>query len=147
MNCATCAGDCNWQPLTEGIDNVDYLGLDIVPAIIDANRAKYAGRPSLSFAALDFVNAPLPHAADLVLCRDMVQHNTLKDGVRAYANIEASGAKYLVTTSHDVGGPNVNVNHNIKPGARCCAAAAAPCVTYVASLRRVEYLPLVSRAR
>ena len=118
-----------------------------MPAVIDANRAKYAGRPSLSFAALDFVNAPLPHAADLVLCRDMVQHNTLKDGVRAYANIEASGAKYLVTTSHDVGGLDDNVNHNIKPGARRCAAAAARCVTYVASLRRVDHLPHVLLAR
>ena len=107
----------------EGVDKVDYLGIDIVPGLIEHNKHKYSDRPNLQFAVQDFVNTPLPLTPDLVLCRDMIQHNTMKDGVRAYANFEASGAQYLVTTSHNVGGPHKNKNHNVAPGAhlRCSA--------------------------
>ena len=109
-------GDCNWQPTVEGAEQVQYLGLDIVPGVIAADNARYAGRANLQFTVSDFVNNALPHAPDVVLCRDMIQHNTLRDGVRTYANFEASGAKYLVTTTHHRGTPEFNANVNIPSG-------------------------------
>ncbi|KAI9328595.1 hypothetical protein DFJ73DRAFT_116535 [Zopfochytrium polystomum] len=96
-------GDVNWQHLIPGLDRVSYLGLDIVPSLIEANAARFAaaGKSNMSFAAVDFSAEPYPlSGADVVVNRDMIQHNTLAAGVRAYANVEASGAKYLVTTWH-----------------------------------------------
>lgn len=109
-------GDCNWQPTVDGIDKVQYLGLDIVPNVIEANTKRYANRDNLKFAVLDFAANALPFGPDLVLCRDMVQHNTLLAGTRTYANFEASGAKYLVTTSHFRGSPEQTSNVDITPG-------------------------------
>jgi hypothetical protein len=99
-------GDCNWQPAVRGIERVRYLGLDIVPELIANNNQRYADRPNFSFAVQDFVVIPLPFTPDLILNRDMIQHQSLRDGVRAYANLEASGATYLVTTWLDGDAPN-----------------------------------------
>lgn len=48
----------------------------------------------------------------LIIFRDGVQHNTVKDGVRALVNLEASEAKYLVTNWHPETGRGVFVAHN-----------------------------------
>ncbi|KAI8905592.1 hypothetical protein EDD86DRAFT_249164 [Gorgonomyces haynaldii] len=111
-------GDCNWQPKIEGLDKIQYFGFDIVPQLIQSNIKKFSDKTNMHFGVLDFSNHQFPVTPDLVLCRDMIQHNTLKDGVRAYANIEQSGAKYLVTTWHDhpkTDKPN-QWNRNIMPG-------------------------------
>lgn len=57
----------------------------------------------MHFKQQDFINEPFPHQPDIILCRDMIQHNSLVDGVRAYYNMEKSGAKYLATTWHHQG--------------------------------------------
>ena len=63
----------------------------------------------MSFKQQDFINEPFPHQPDLILCRDMIQHNSLVDGVRAYYNMERSGAKYLATTWHQQGASPASV--------------------------------------
>lgn len=108
-------GDCNWQGLVEGIDDVAYLGLDIVPGLIKGNTEKYANRTNMNFKQQDFINEPFPHKPDLILCRDMIQHNSLVDGVRAYYNMEKSGAKYLATTWHQQGAENVMAHNTNQP--------------------------------
>jgi SAM-dependent methyltransferase len=50
----------------------DYLGLDVVPELIEANRAQY-GCPGVRFDLIDLSADPLP-PADLVLCKDVLQH-------------------------------------------------------------------------
>jgi hypothetical protein len=67
----------------------------------------------MKFAQLDLSSQPLPFAADAVLTRDMIQHNTLDAGLRTFIHIEASGAKYLITNWHS---NDHNPNVNIKPG-------------------------------
>jgi SAM-dependent methyltransferase len=52
-------------------DGVDYLGLDIVEPLIEANRKAFA-TSSIAFEVAT-VGEPLP-AADLVLCKDVLQH-------------------------------------------------------------------------
>ncbi|MFD0660266.1 methyltransferase domain-containing protein [Thermocatellispora tengchongensis] len=49
-----------------------YIGADIVPALVEANRARHAG-PGRSFELLDLTRDPLPRA-DVVLCRDCLVH-------------------------------------------------------------------------
>lgn len=104
--------------MAAGIENVEYLGLDIVPGLIDSNRERYASRSNLKFAVQDFIDTPLPLSPDLILNRDMVQHQTMVDGLRTYANLEASGARYLATTWLDHPGPNAK-NAISEPGAPC----------------------------
>jgi hypothetical protein len=113
-------GDCNWQHTIEGFSKVEYTGLDIVPDLITKNKAKFADRSNMNFMRLDFSNNPYPFAPDVILCRDMIQHNTLEDGLKAYINMEASDSKYLITTwhQHDSTDPAMDNTYNVntQPG-------------------------------
>lgn len=61
---------------------------------IEANKEKYAGWSNMRFLHSDIVAKPAPAGSyDAVLCRDLIQHLTLEDGVEAYRHIEQSGAK------------------------------------------------------
>jgi SAM-dependent methyltransferase len=51
---------------------VDYLGLDIVPSLIERNAARY-GKPNIRFRVRTRHTDPLP-SADLFLCKDVMQH-------------------------------------------------------------------------
>jgi len=51
---------------------IDYLGLDVVPGIIEANRRKF-GASGIRFETIDAANDPLP-AADLLLVKEVLQH-------------------------------------------------------------------------
>lgn len=113
-------GDVNWQPLIEGFNSTRYTGYDIVPQIIQQNTERFRDWPNVEFARVDFVNTPITVNPDLVLCRDGIQHNSLKDGVRGFCNLESSGAKYLVTNWHTETGrgflPDHDINFDIQFG-------------------------------
>ena len=49
-----------------------YIGVDIVPSVIEANRKAFA-RDGVEFRCGDFTSIDLP-AADLVICKDVLQH-------------------------------------------------------------------------
>ncbi len=102
-------GDCNWRQHVE-IDLDTYIGVDIVPALIEENRRRYS-RPNWRFEVADLINDPLP-PGDAVLCRDALIHLSLADIARALSNIRRSGAKYLLATSHDA----ISVNTDITTG-------------------------------
>lgn len=90
-------GDFGWL---SSVDlGVSYIGADIVPSLVDENERRYGG-PSAGrrFVALDLTKDALPRA-DLVLCRDCLVHLSFDNVRRALANIRASGAKYLLTTT------------------------------------------------
>jgi SAM-dependent methyltransferase len=90
-------GDLNWMQHVD-LSGVRYIGGDIVPAVVEADRQRFAHRPELSFQHLDLLQDPLP-AVDLVLVRDCLVHFSLADVHRALANIRRSGARYLLTTT------------------------------------------------
>jgi SAM-dependent methyltransferase len=50
----------------------NYLGLDLVPAVIRANTERFA-TPTIGFELRDAAREPLPRA-DLLLCKDVLQH-------------------------------------------------------------------------
>lgn len=75
-----------------------YHGIDLVPAAVDAARAHAGPRPGWRWSVGDITSTPLP-AADAVLCRDCLVHLSFANIQRALANIAASDAAWLVTTT------------------------------------------------
>lgn len=91
-------GDFGWLART-GLELETYVGADIVGEIIELNTASYAtadGR--ISFRQLDLLTDPLP-AMDAVLCRDCLVHLSFPNIERAFANLAASGARWLIATT------------------------------------------------
>ena len=76
---------------------VDYIGADIVGDLIEHNREKYADAYQ-KFTKQDLLRDRLP-AVSLILCRDCLVHFSNADIVTALKNIQASGSKYLLTTT------------------------------------------------
>jgi hypothetical protein len=72
-----------------------YVGIDVVPSVIDALRS--FERPGVSFAVCDAIQGPLPRA-DVALCREVLFHLSFKDGAAVLDNIRKS-AKWLIATS------------------------------------------------
>lgn len=74
----------------------NYIGIDIVPELIELNLSKYN---DVDFRCLDITCSDLPKC-DLVLVRDCLTHLTNNDVEKAIKNIEKSGAKFLLVTSY-----------------------------------------------
>jgi len=102
-------GDFNW--MREVDLPCSYVGVDIVPDIIEANTDRY-GSASRRFLVLDAVAEPLP-SADVVLCREVLFHLSLRDATDLLRNVRGSGARYLLATTD----PTVAFNADIPTGA------------------------------
>ena len=90
-------GGFDWMREVD-LAGVDYVGVDIVPALVAENRARFGG-PTLRFLVLDATRDALP-AADLVLCRDLLVHLSLADLAAALRNFVGSGARLLLTNHY-----------------------------------------------
>ncbi len=93
---AAC-GDFNWMQHVRS-DLAQYIGVDIVPELVDANTRRYGDRTT-RFAVLDVCTAALP-TVDLILCRDCLVHLPLRDAVAALTNFVNSGSRYLLATTY-----------------------------------------------
>ena len=102
-------GDFHWMASVD-LSDIEYVGGDLVPAIVESNRAKH-GRPGRTFQLLDLTSSPLPQA-DLVICRDCLVHLSIADIWLAVENVRRSGATYLLTTTF----PQEEVNLDIRTG-------------------------------
>jgi SAM-dependent methyltransferase len=102
-------GDCHWLQHVE-LDLDRYLGIDIVPELIAANRQRMAGR-KMEFAVADVTRDPLPRA-DLILSRDCLIHFSYFYIAQAIRNFQRSGATWLLTTTYS----GVRANHDILSG-------------------------------
>jgi hypothetical protein len=90
-------GDFNWMRLVRFPAGMDYLGIDIVPALVAQNRSRY-GADRLRFEVGDVLADALP-AADVYFCRDLLIHFPNAATQKALANIRRSGARYLLATT------------------------------------------------
>lgn len=102
-------GDYNWFRQVER-PCIDYVGGDIVGAMVQANQARY-GDAQTRFVELDITVDPLP-SADLWLCRDVLFHLSEEDVFKALANFVSSDIKYLLTSTH----PRCTQNRDIASG-------------------------------
>lgn len=90
-------GDLHWMSRID-LPVESYVGADIVPALIAENERQHGGGRR-RFVVLDLTTDPLPRA-DLVLCRDGLPHLSHADVRAALANVGASGARWLLTTTY-----------------------------------------------
>lgn len=86
---------------------ITYTGVDVVPAVIGCNWARYA-RPQVRFEHGDVLNGYQLPAADLVLCKDLLQH--WPDAAVAELGVRLAGRRALLTSdlangSHEDTGP------------------------------------------
>lgn len=91
--------DCgcgDWQ-LMRHIDlaGVDYLGIDLVPDVVARNQSEF-GRPGIRFELGNFSEMDLL-SADLVLCKDVLQHLPNKNVFRFLAGLDRF--KYALLTN------------------------------------------------
>jgi hypothetical protein len=90
-------GDAGWI----GAANlgVDYVGVDIVPALVEPLLARAgAGDVSGDYRLADITRDPLP-ACDAILCRDCMVHLSFANVGRAVTNFRRSGAVWLIATT------------------------------------------------
>lgn len=80
---------------------IDYLGVDVVPGIAEANTVRF-GRPGVRFMCADVLNGWELPPADLVLCKDLLQH---WPDAAAYELIESrlGGRRALLTYDYGHG--------------------------------------------
>ena len=89
-------GDFNWLcEFDLGIER--YVGVDIVPALMARNRAKY-GSEQRQFLVRDMVSDRLP-CVDLIFCRDGLVHLSHGEVFAALRNFKRSGSAWLLTNT------------------------------------------------
>ena len=94
-------GDMTWMDqLSDSLEL--YFGLDIVDDLLAELRQRHGRRRGHFFANLDITLDPLP-AVDAVLCRDVLTHLPELGVKAALGRIKASGARYLLATTHPDG--------------------------------------------
>ena len=112
-------GDFNWMK-TVDLAGVEYIGMDIVRAMIEENRERH-GASTRIFLEGDILHDDLPRA-DVILCREVLFHLSDADLLKALQNFKRSGATYLLTTHYPQG-----VNRDIPTGkCRVLNFTAAP---------------------
>jgi len=103
-------GDFNWMKEVEWRSPINYIGGDIVRALVEENQKRY-GSPKRRFLTLDLTSDPLPEA-DLFLCRDCLFHLSERNVFAALANFMRSDLRWLLTSVH----PEVEENLDIPDG-------------------------------
>ena len=91
-------GDFNWMRLVLPQLEIDYVGLDIVESVVQANTARY-GTERTRFAVANICEDPIP-PCDLLMVRDCLFHLSYADISRFLANLAATDFRYLLTTTH-----------------------------------------------
>ncbi len=89
-------GDFYWMSHVS-LEIDQYIGADIVPAIIKDNQRRFA-QGNRRFIVLDVIDE-VPPTVDLIFCRDCLFHFPTKLALTALRNFRASGSRYLLTTS------------------------------------------------
>jgi len=88
-------GDFNWMRKVN-LKGIDYIGADIVPAMIEDLRVKY---PKHRFEVLDITQGPFPKV-DFMLCRDVLFHLSHSDIVKVLQNFVQSGSEWFATSHY-----------------------------------------------
>jgi hypothetical protein len=99
-------GDMTWMPLllaelAARFEHIDYLGIDIVEGLVAGHSSLPAPAANVSwrFECLDITRSPIP-PADLIFCKDLVNHLAHQDVARLLANLRSSGCAYAMITSN-----------------------------------------------
>lgn len=89
-------GDMGWMgPLLEELPGARYTGIDIVDELIDVNRRRY---PQHRFICDDIASCDWPEC-DLLVCRDVLFHNTPRDAMAVVSRMFDRRDAFIVVTS------------------------------------------------
>ena len=99
-------GDFTWMEHVD-LKGIDYIGGDIVPAIVEENQRLHAGK-GRRFAVVDLTRDELP-TADVLLCRDCLVHLSYANIRAVLTNIARSNIRYVLMTSFPGRGGNRDV--------------------------------------
>jgi hypothetical protein len=103
-------GDAGWIASVEL--GVRVVGIDIVPELIEALRARAArGEINGDYHLADITADVLP-CCDAILCRDCLVHLSFANIARAMENFRRSGARWLITTTF----PEMQENRDCEDG-------------------------------
>ncbi len=102
-------GDFGWMQHVD-LTGIEYIGGDIVPSIVEANRRQYAGG-ARRFVQLDLTRDSLPDA-DVLLCRDCLVHLSYANIRAVFANLARSNIRYILMTSF----PGRRDNYDVADG-------------------------------
>ena len=90
-------GDAGW--INQSSLGVRYVGIDIVPDLVERLRARAAaGDIGGDYRLADITRDPLPRC-EAILCRDCLVHLSFANIERAVANFARSGATWLIATT------------------------------------------------
>lgn len=91
-------GDLNW--IGEITDKLDlYLGYDLVPDLLEANRLMFRDRSGHLFALADVSRMVLPRV-DAILCRHCLTHLPNQRALDALERFRRSGSRWLLATTY-----------------------------------------------
>lgn len=90
-------GDYNWMNTVKK-NNLEYIGADIVPALVDKNKKMYESN-DVSFIIRDLAKDSLP-TVDLIFCKDCLQHLSYLNAKKAINNVKNSKSKYFLVTTY-----------------------------------------------
>lgn len=103
-------GDAGW--INRADLGVRYVGIDIVPALVEGLQARAAaGEIRGEYRLADLTTDELPRC-DAILCRDCLVHLSFVNIERALASFRRSGAAWLITTTF----PDWQVNADCEDG-------------------------------
>jgi len=91
-------GDFNWMRHVVRSCEIDYVGADIVPQLIQRNSTMYQNKRT-RFVVANVITDRLPQA-DLWICRDCLIHFSFSDILATFENFARSKINYLLTTTH-----------------------------------------------
>ncbi|MFA5031206.1 MAG: glycosyltransferase [Patescibacteria group bacterium] len=105
---AAC-GDWNWmRHLTSTLDFESYMGIDIVKDIIDKNIENHENE-KITFHNMNLINQNLTTKADVIVCRDMLNHLSNFDVIEVLKNFIQSGSTYMLITNFPKERPNKDI--------------------------------------
>jgi hypothetical protein len=94
-------GDFRWMGNmlagTRNLDNICFIGADIVKDLVIQNTGEY-GKENIHFSQLNILEDDLPKV-DLIICRDCLVHFSYNDIFSALKNICRSKSTYLLATT------------------------------------------------
>ncbi|CAM9425819.1 unnamed protein product, partial [Phaeothamnion confervicola] len=110
-------GDMTWMRHVD-LGDASYLGVDVSAVVIERNR-RHGGQNHgrFTFARLDLVGGEWPRGYDLVFVRDLMYHQTPAANLAVIDNVERSGARLAMMSTHIVADENRN-NYLLAQGHR-----------------------------
>lgn len=105
-------GDMHWMSDVLTRVNINYLGGDIVPDLIERNKKLFSGK-SVDFKLFDITKDEYP-VADVWLCRAVLYHLSFDDIYLALDKFVNSEIKYILTTTAIT--PDSHLNKDVLTG-------------------------------